>query len=101
VWAGLAGDVGHRAAPGVSGSRAEGAGAFEPGDLETACAGSDYDEFRSSSDESGSHATRRWREVDSNYRFRMRSSSNRGRGFWGDRSVAGIERSRLQLAGQA
>jgi hypothetical protein len=45
----------------------EGAGAFEPGDLETACAGYDYDEFRSSSDESGSHATRRWREMDSNH----------------------------------
>ena len=43
------------------------AAAIEPGDLETACAGSDYDEFRSSSDESGSHATRRWRGLDSNY----------------------------------
>jgi hypothetical protein len=32
--------------------------------------GSDYDEFRSSGDESGSHATRRWREQDSNSRSR-------------------------------
>src|SRR6202035_231334 len=32
--------------------------------------GSDYDEFRSSGDESGSHATRRWREQDSTSRSR-------------------------------
>ena len=32
--------------------------------------GSDYDEFRNSGDESGSHATRRWREQDSNSRSR-------------------------------
>src|SRR4029077_2978977 len=35
---------------------------------------SDYDEFRSSGDESDSHATRRWREVDSNHRFLVRRS---------------------------
>src|SRR5580704_19655898 len=39
---------------------------------------SDYDEFRSSGDESGSHATRRWRKADSNPRSHSYESFCRG-----------------------